>query len=195
MARNTKSGLTDKQQKFAQEYLKDFNATQAYIRAGYSQKAARVSASNLLANPNIQAYLSSHISRAENRSVASLEKTLNELAYVAYSRATDVYSFNNQGLEFKDSKELPDEVVAAIEAVTFVETVNETDFGTTTTTKKSVKQHNKMSALNLLSKYFGLLDDFNAARMALKRYGIAMIEDDSDLGWTLEKYDPNRSDP
>lgn len=32
--------LTDKQQAFAEEYLKDLNATQAAIRAGYSEKTA-----------------------------------------------------------------------------------------------------------------------------------------------------------
>ena len=30
--------LTDKQELFAREYLKDLNATQAAIRAGYSEK-------------------------------------------------------------------------------------------------------------------------------------------------------------
>ena len=33
-------GLTDKQRRFVEEYLIDFNATQACIRAGYSAKTA-----------------------------------------------------------------------------------------------------------------------------------------------------------
>jgi phage terminase small subunit len=33
--------LTDKQKRFVTEYLVDLNATQAAIRAGYSQKTAR----------------------------------------------------------------------------------------------------------------------------------------------------------
>lgn len=51
--------LTDKQQKFADEYLVDLNATAAYLRAGYkcSEAAARSSASALLTNPNIQEYI------------------------------------------------------------------------------------------------------------------------------------------
>ena len=35
-----KGGLNDKQRLFAAEYLKDFNATQAAARAGYSKKTA-----------------------------------------------------------------------------------------------------------------------------------------------------------
>jgi len=34
------AGLTDKQQRFVDEYLIDLNATQAAIRAGYSEKTA-----------------------------------------------------------------------------------------------------------------------------------------------------------
>ena len=48
------AGLTDKQQRFVDEYLIDLNATQAAIRAGYSEKtAAAIGAENLI-KPNIQ---------------------------------------------------------------------------------------------------------------------------------------------
>jgi phage terminase small subunit len=47
--------LTAKQDMFCREYIIDLNATQAAIRAGYSERTARVTASNLLAKPNIAA--------------------------------------------------------------------------------------------------------------------------------------------
>ncbi|EOT1891487.1 terminase small subunit [Citrobacter freundii] len=46
--------LTDKQELFAREYLKDLNATQAAIRAGYSEKTARSQANRLLTNVDIE---------------------------------------------------------------------------------------------------------------------------------------------
>lgn len=46
--------LSDKQQRFVQEYLIDLNATQAAIRAGYSVVAAPVTASRLLRNANVK---------------------------------------------------------------------------------------------------------------------------------------------
>ncbi|HHE5697825.1 TPA: terminase small subunit [Citrobacter amalonaticus] len=49
--------LTDKQELFAREYLKDLNATQAAIRAGYSEKTANEQASRLLANVNVQIFV------------------------------------------------------------------------------------------------------------------------------------------
>lgn len=48
-----KRGLTAKQRVFVSEYLIDLNATQAAIRAGYSQKTAEVIASENLRKPNI----------------------------------------------------------------------------------------------------------------------------------------------
>ncbi|PIT48574.1 terminase [Snodgrassella alvi] len=50
-------GLTDKQQRFVEEYLIDFNATQAAIRAGYSQKTAGSVGHENLRKPEIVAAL------------------------------------------------------------------------------------------------------------------------------------------
>jgi phage terminase small subunit len=45
--------LTDKQQLFVEEYLVDLNATQAAIRAGYSEDTARQMGSENLSKPDI----------------------------------------------------------------------------------------------------------------------------------------------
>jgi phage terminase small subunit len=39
---------------FIKEYMKDMNGTQAAIRAGYSEKGAKVQACNLLKRPDVQ---------------------------------------------------------------------------------------------------------------------------------------------
>lgn len=46
--------LTDKQELFSREYLKDLNATQAAIRAGYSEKTAKETGYENLTKPHIQ---------------------------------------------------------------------------------------------------------------------------------------------
>jgi phage terminase small subunit len=51
------SELTDKQKRFCEEYIIDLNATQAAIRAGYSEKTANEQASRLLANVNVSDYV------------------------------------------------------------------------------------------------------------------------------------------
>ena len=49
--------LTDKQQRFCEEYVVDLNATQAAIRAGYSANTAEAQGSRLLRNVKVQAYV------------------------------------------------------------------------------------------------------------------------------------------
>lgn len=48
-----KPKLTAKQERFIEEYLVDLNATQAAIRAGYSEKAAKETGCENLTKPNI----------------------------------------------------------------------------------------------------------------------------------------------
>jgi phage terminase small subunit len=50
-------GISKKQIAFCHEYVKDFNATQAAIRAGYAPRAARQQASRLLTKANVSGYL------------------------------------------------------------------------------------------------------------------------------------------
>lgn len=47
--------LTDKQELFAREFVKDLNATQAVIRAGFSERSARNQAHRLMTNDDILA--------------------------------------------------------------------------------------------------------------------------------------------
>ena len=51
--RGMESSLTPRQQRFAEEYLVDFNKTQAAIRAGYSASRARVTGCELVTNRNV----------------------------------------------------------------------------------------------------------------------------------------------
>jgi phage terminase small subunit len=46
--------VNDRQKKFVDEYLKDFNATQAAVRAGYSEKTANKIGPRLLVNVGIK---------------------------------------------------------------------------------------------------------------------------------------------
>lgn len=62
--------LNEKQKRFCDEYIVDYNATQAAIRAGYSGKTARNIASNLLTKVHIQKYIAELTSekKKENKS-------------------------------------------------------------------------------------------------------------------------------
>ena len=184
--------LTDKQRSFCLEFLKDFNATQAYKRAGYVANTDNVAAScaaKLLINPKIQAEIDRLRFERESANQVTIERTLQEIARVAFSDVTNSLSFDSQGVTFKNSDELPEDVTAAINSVQSNETT--TEDGSVRRTF-SLKQHDKLRALTLLADYFGIRDDFNKARATLKRYGLAIVrDDDTDLGWRLEAYSPS----
>lgn len=59
--------LTDKQEMFCREYLVDLNATQAAIRAGYSEKTARASGCENLTKPDIQTRIAGLKARRNDR--------------------------------------------------------------------------------------------------------------------------------
>lgn len=66
--------LNSKQQLFISEYLTDFNATQAAIRAGYSVRSAGSIASELLKKPDIQQALQATITARNNNLIADREE-------------------------------------------------------------------------------------------------------------------------
>lgn len=82
-AKKKKDALTPKQRAFCLEFLKDRNATQAAIRAGYSKSGARVRGSELLTNRNVKEYLNQHIAKAEKEAVVSVNRSLERLDKLA----------------------------------------------------------------------------------------------------------------
>ena len=188
-----KKGLTAKKKRFYEEYLVDFNATAAYIRAGYSAKSAATNAGKLLVDPAGQAYLSSLRKRQTEGTEITIERTLQEISRIAFCDITQILEFDNESLTLKSSKRLPQDVTRAIESVTVQKTYGPGEDGGMSI-KKSAKMHNKMSALNLLADYFGIRDDFHKARATFRRYGIDVIEDEnSPVSWTMIPYASSRS--
>lgn len=69
----------DKQKLFCREYVKDYNGTQAAIRAGYSPKTASVQASRLLKKSDILELIRKNQQEVLNSTCLSEEKLINKL--------------------------------------------------------------------------------------------------------------------
>ena len=74
--------LTAKQQRFCDEYLIDLNATQAAIRAGYSEKTAAVIATENLRKPNIAEYIKIRMDEKEKELIADQNEVMKYLTSV-----------------------------------------------------------------------------------------------------------------
>jgi len=73
------SKLTKKQEMFCKEYLKDLNATQAAIRAGYSEKTAKDIASQNLAKLNISKRIQELMDKRAQKVEITAENILNSI--------------------------------------------------------------------------------------------------------------------
>lgn len=89
--------ITPKQNVFIDEYFIDFNATQAAIRAGYSEKTARSQGQRLLTNVDIAAEVKR---RMEDRHMKA-EEALMLLADQAYSNLNDFVDVLEDGRLFR----------------------------------------------------------------------------------------------
>ena len=74
--------MTAKQMRFCDEYLIDLNATQAAIRAGYSEKTATVIGSENLTKPYIREYIDKRLAEKEEALVAKQDEVMKYLTAV-----------------------------------------------------------------------------------------------------------------
>lgn len=74
--------MTKKQKRFCDEYLIDCNATQAAIRAGYSEKTAYSIGQENLNKPEIKAYIDEQLNEMHNKSIADAAEVMKYLTSV-----------------------------------------------------------------------------------------------------------------
>jgi len=91
---------------FAVEYLKDFNATQAAIRAGYSDRTAASQGQRLLKSPSVQRAIADAGTKSLKKSEISRERWREELEAIAF---VDLGNFFDQRGSPLPIKRIPEE--------------------------------------------------------------------------------------
>lgn len=84
--------LNIKQQRFADEYIKSGNATDAYVKAGYSKNKANTNATKLLQNTTIKKYIKERIEQAQEESLMGITEALAISASIARGEPQKAYS-------------------------------------------------------------------------------------------------------
>ncbi|MFW9297949.1 terminase small subunit [Glaesserella parasuis] len=130
-----KSKLTDKQQRFVEEYLIDLNATQAAIRAGYSEKTARSIGQRLLTFVDIQEAIQEAQNKRAERVNVTQDDVLKGLLEII-SMSTGKQKITETELSKVDGSIVPMDV----EKVCF-------------------EPHSANKALELLGKHLGMFKD------------------------------------
>ena len=124
--------LTNKQKRFADEYLVDLNATQAAIRAGYKEKTAYSQGQRMLKNVEIKTYIEEQLERLHNKKAADAQEVIEYL--------TSVLRGESEG----------EELVNEFQGDGVSKAVN---------VKKKPSEKDKLRAAELLGKRFGIFTD------------------------------------
>ena len=142
--------MTKKQKIFADEYLIDLNATRAYKVAYPSIKKdeiAAVNGSKLLRNTKVADYIQKRMQDRQKRTEITQDRVLEELAAIAFARATDFAEIKGGCVIIKDTSGLSEQQIKAIAGI------KEGKFGI------ELKLNDKEKALELLGRHLGMFKD------------------------------------
>lgn len=123
------SKLTEKQEQFCQEYVKDFNATRAYMRVfkNISYDSARVESCKLLTNPNIRTCIDKLKEDISEQHKNMREKIIAKYERIAFTPVIDFLEENDIEFEngrkartyiLKDFKDIPWELKDIVKSIT-----------------------------------------------------------------------------
>ena len=124
--------MNDRQELFCEEYLKDMNATQAAIRAGYSEKTAYSQGQRLLKNVEIKNKLQEIREKIQDENIATIK---------------DIEEF----LSLSMNGEMEEEVVSVVGGGE--------GYSKVVKSKKQISLRDRIKAAELLGKRYGLYTD------------------------------------
>lgn len=104
MADTVDLDLTEKQKQFCLEYMVDLNATQAAIRAGYSENTAAATGAENLRKPYIQQYLASLLNKRSERTLIDADYVLRRISEIDQM---DVLDILNDDMSMKPIRDWP----------------------------------------------------------------------------------------
>ena len=176
--------LTPKQQRFVDEYLKDLNATQACIRAGYSKKTAEVIGCNQLSKVKIQQAVQERRNELQAKAQIDQEGIIKRYMMLTDYHITDF--FNDDGT-MKPLSEIPKEKLYAIQGFkTEVKKMKLSDEEIVETLIKEFKLSTKRDALDSLARHLGMFEKDNAQQGGGGKFNFnAPVQ--INVGWVEEE--------
>ena len=156
---------------FAHEYIANGgNAAQAAIVAGFAKGSARVTGSQLLTDPNVQAIIGEATKKAIAISGLTVERTLLEIARLAYA---DPRKLRRPDGSFIPFHEMDDDTAATVAGVEFDE-IKAGEAGVIGQTVK-IKVWDKNAALEKAMKFHGLYERDNEQSKPLTQVAIIQL--------------------
>lgn len=151
--------LTEKQRRFVEEYLVDLNATQASIRAGYSQKTAYSVGHENLSKPEIADAIAEAKAERSRRTQVTQDQVIRELARLGFSDLRKVMTKDGALLSPEEWDDDTAAAISSLEVVTVHKGDEDGEGRKVPERVHKIKVWDKNSALEKLGKHLGLYTD------------------------------------
>lgn len=155
--------LTAKQQRFVDEYLTDLNATQAAIRAGYSEKTARSISNENMTKPDIQAAIAKGMQARSGRTEITQDMVLRELAKIGFSDIRKVVRWGETQVRMVDGEDDGPEDMVPYHGLALIDSteIDDNTAGAIAEVSQGrdglkVKLHDKKGALVDIGRHLGM---------------------------------------
>ncbi len=157
MVNKRRRKLTDKQQRFAEEYLVDLNVTQAAIRAGYTVRSAGQTGHKLMMNDQIAELIQAGRDRISTTVEVTQDAIANELRLLGFSNMLDYITIGANGDAYVDLSDLTRDQAAAIASVEVEDWIEGRNGEGRDVRKVRFKVADKRGALMELAKLLGFV--------------------------------------
>lgn len=161
-----KKPLSELQLNFCREYVKDFNAKQSYIRAGYKTrgKSAEVNASRLLSDARVKLEIEKLKQKLLKKQEITAEKVLKEISKMAFDDISNYLKIESRKIVYGYDDDLDTELSGIVNTImlkdlTDVDTRNISEVYTDAKGNLRLKLHSKEKGLEMLGKYFGMFQE------------------------------------
>lgn len=148
-----------RQQRFIHEYMVDFNATAAAIRAGYSPQAASTQATRLMSEPFIQVEIQRLQAQHASKCAVTAERVIAEFAKLGFANMLDYMKVGPDGDPVLDFSKLTRDQGAALTEVTVEDFVDGRGDDARDVKRVRFKLADKIGALTSLARHLGLFVD------------------------------------
>lgn len=145
------STLKGKQARFVEEYLKDLNATQAAIRADYSEKTAYSQGQRLLKNVEIQKAIEEASKERSERVQVDADYVLNRLVEIDRMDVLDILNDDGSLKAVRDWPIIWRQYIGGMDVLTSINRVGEDE--TIESILKKIKWPDKVKNLELIGKH------------------------------------------
>lgn len=168
-----------KQDSFADEFLKDLNASAAVIRCGFDTVHPGQLGYYLMQLPEIQQKIQAAMTARAERTTITKDRVLQEMARVAFANQTDFATWDDGKVCLKNSTALSRDDTACVSEVSQTTHPNGTR-------KVSIRLHDKMKALEMLGRHLVLFNDKLDLNANVQVGGVLRVPTQSAEDWEKE---------